>query len=365
MGMALSWRAARLVVLVMVGLLAMALTLTSATPAQGEGKESGHVRVAGDDRIDTAANVAETVWTDGARTALIASAANFPDALAAAPLSGVMDAPMLLTSPDRLSERTAQALENLGVEDVYILGAEGAISNAVREDLDAIGFADIIRFGGGDRYATAGFIARFLTNDLEGEEDARFGGKGYRAADLSTVYLASGENFPDALAVSSVAAATRRPMLLTGSQELAYWATLVLEQIEPDRVIVVGGPQAIADHVVEQARQDAGGATVERLYGDDRYATAAAVARHGLAEGLDATAPLWAATGTSFPDALAAGPAAGRQNGTLLVANGTGLTDPTLQFVDEMRCQPEGLVVVGGTAAFSTTAERDLASVIC
>jgi hypothetical protein len=67
-----------------------------------------------------------------------------------------------------------------------------------------------------------------------------------------------------------------------------------------------------------------GGRTVARIAGVDRYATSLALADASVATGLSGNRP-WLATGTNYPDALAAGPGAAADGGVLLLVPLTGL----------------------------------------
>jgi putative cell wall-binding protein len=101
---------------------------------------SGNVgRLAGADRYATAAAVSASRWpADGPHTVFVATGLNFADALAAVPLAGVRDVPLLLTDPRSLSAATAAELRRLNPTQVIILGAGGAVSDAVGAQIHAL-----------------------------------------------------------------------------------------------------------------------------------------------------------------------------------------------------------------------------------
>ncbi|MDP8970838.1 MAG: cell wall-binding repeat-containing protein, partial [Actinomycetota bacterium] len=76
------------------------------------------VRIAGEDRIDTAIQVARFLMEAGVEIdeVVLASAGNFPDALSGAAHAAARRAPVLLTGPDRLDPRVAELLAALGDE---------------------------------------------------------------------------------------------------------------------------------------------------------------------------------------------------------------------------------------------------------
>lgn len=89
---------------------------------------------------------------------------------------------------------------------------------------------------------------------------------------------------------------------------------------------------------------------VGRLSGTDRYATAAAVSSSTFGPGVPVA---YVATGASFPDALAAGPAAGRAGGPVLLTRHADLPGSTA--AELRRLAPQRIVVLGGTGAVSDT----------
>src|SRR3954470_23130783 len=114
------------------------------------------------------------------------------------------------------------------------------------------------RIQGQNRYATAAAAATssFATAD--------------------NVVMATGEQFPDALAGNYLAGNQTGPILLTAPDSLSPEARAALTTLKAKKVFVLGGSNAVSDNVVAQLTQ--AGYSVERVQGGDRYDTAAAVA---------------------------------------------------------------------------------------
>lgn len=94
-----------------------------------------------------------------------------------------------------------------------------------------------------------------------------------------------------------------------------------------------------------------------RLAGDDRYATAAAIARHAFpSEASD----VYVATGVGFPDALAGTAAAAARKGPVLLVGTDDVPDVVQAELD--RLDPARIWVLGGSAAISDTVVDDLAA---
>lgn len=295
------------------------------------------IRVEGPTRVDTAVALARLTYPQGATSVLLADATDYADALAGAPLAAAEGAPLLLSEPDRLSEAVATALNDLGATRVLLLGGEQALSAELAHDVTAETGVAPERIGGATRFATAALIAE-------------------RLGTTGGVYLTEGANpdpargWPDALAVASLAAFQRRPILLTTAGVLPDETLQALGADET--VTVVGGTSAVSDSVAAQV--DAAAGAVERVAGTNRYATALAVTRLARSAGLDPSTS-WFATGTGYADALAAGPAVAAGGGVLMLVDGqdAGRSGEALAYVDEVGAILSRVVLVGGEAAIA------------
>ena len=185
------------------------------------------------------------------------------------------------------------------------------------------------RLAGGDRYATAAALSQ-----------ARFG------SGASTVFIATGGSFPDALAGSPAAAAANGPILLTARDGLPGPTANELSRLRPSRIVILGGPGVVSDAV---AGQLAGYArSVERWWGANRFETAAAISRATFAPGVGVA---YLATGSSFPDALSGGAVAGRNGGPILLVTGDAIPASTANELARLR--PQQIVVLGGTGVIA------------
>ncbi|MEN9620619.1 MAG: hypothetical protein RL499_812, partial [Actinomycetota bacterium] len=96
----------------------------------------------------------------------------------------------------------------------------------------------------------------------------------------------------------------------------------------------------------------------ERLAGTNRFETAVAVSQKAFPSG---TSTVFVANGLNFPDALAAGPAAGKLGGSLLLTNPTSLPDVVRDEI--VRLNPSTIYVIGGTGAVSASVETALEAI--
>ena len=350
--------------------LVIALTVMAvANPAQARyyGAEGTFLRLAGPDRYATSVEVSE--FNFGAPASVdqfvIASGEDYPDALAAAPFAARIDAPLLLTARDYLPDIVRKNIKwafdgasDLEV-DVYVVGGPQAVSDIVLQQLLAIDSTiDVKRIQGSDRVETAANVAHEL-EILAGDTPA-------------TVFVASGNNYPDALSASGPASdayvdGNRIPILLNRDAiQLDPLTRSVFERYFQmgglSKVIVLGGTSVFSDTLLSEIRYLASvaGATVPttlRLAGLDRYETSALIAEYFY--GAANPKYIGVASGESFPDALVGGYDSGRAyDGTnvqpfLLVKNSDEIPTAVFDFFSRHSGTLESGIMYGGIAVLS------------
>ncbi len=298
-------------------------------------------RIKGLQRFETAARIADRTFDD-TDTAILVTGVDYPDALAGSYAAGWEGAPILLVERDRIPDATLGMLNDLGVSRVVLLGGRAAIGVGVEAALDERGFP-FERIAGEDRYETAVAIARRYGHEPGEPLD------GDRAA-----LLASGESFPDALSAGPLATRARLPLLLTPRDRALPAVDDVLEDLDIERVVVVGGEEAVSSGLVEHYEE--AGYAVERFAGATRDETAAVVADNALArfDGFSERLVLLA-RGDSFPDALAAsvhGAVVGAP--ILLSATPDTLGAATAAWLEDRCPDVERIRALGGDAALSS-----------
>lgn len=292
------------------------------------------VRIAGDDRYATAADISAASYKPGVAVAYLATGSVFADALAGGPAAAKLGGPVLLTGRDSLPAETAAELGRLAPQRIVVLGGPSVVSDAQLAKLGAYTSGTVQRIYGSDRYATAAAVSR-----------ATFG------SGVAVAYVASGTTFPDALAGGAAAGKAGAPVLLTGATSSVPAATRnELARLKPGRIAVVGGSGIIPDGQLSVLAGYTGG-TVTRIAGDDRYATAVEVSQAGF--GADAPGTVYLATGTQFPDGLAGAAPAARARGPLLLTTPSSLPDPVA--AELRRLNPSTVVVLGGSGSVSST----------
>jgi len=197
-------------------------------------------RIAGENRFETAALIASR-FPVGSGVA-IATGYNYPDALSLASAAATKDYPLLLTAQDSLPQATEDILKKMSPGFLYIAGGEKAVSEAIItriKEITSLTDEQIIRFEGKDRYETSSLIQ----SEFFPETDR--------------IYLATGENYPDALTGAALAASQSKPMLLvppegpiTGSGLEKYLQSLAGATEASIELEVFGGNKAVTDQSI-------------------------------------------------------------------------------------------------------------------
>lgn len=295
------------------------LAISGPTPVGATPTVTEATRIAGADRYITANLVAEAkVGTArNANRVVLVSGENFPDGLAAASLAGALGAPMLLTQSAALPTSVLATLTTITsavaagtAKNVIIVGGTSAVSADIAQQLTASGYT-VTRIAGDDRYATANAVAAATRTNSAGGAIGTFG-----ASNLRTAFLASGTNFPDALAASAQAYSGRHPIFLTNGTTLTDETKAAMTAAQVQQVIILGGTSAVSAEVATAVAGVTGVIASSRISGDTRYDTATALATALSAGGqTQYTSKAFLVSGTNFPDALVASQLAGAATG--------------------------------------------------
>jgi putative cell wall-binding protein len=352
---------------------APALTINAvSTPVAG--------RIGGIDRYQTAEKIALTNGQNS--TAVLASGENFPDALSSAYLANQFGASILLTHAVTLPASTIEGLRLLGTKTVYLIGGTGAISAGVEAQLLATpqyepggtvtvgqGKLQVIRLGGLDRYETNKIVnlrAAAVTtfpNPVD-RTSITFG-----QASKLTALVATGEDFPDALAGGPATSGPRYgegngaglPLILTKTASLTPTASSQMTALGIQQAVILGGTGAVSSSV--ETSISGMGVAIDRIGGANRYETATMLADFEIAPvsptatttgGLGFSANhAYLATGLVFADALAGGPLAGGEGAPILLTNPTTLSGPTQTWLVAHAAQYDYVTALGLGAAVS------------
>ncbi|MFD3155893.1 cell wall-binding repeat-containing protein [Haloimpatiens sp. FM7330] len=280
------------------------------------------VRFAGSNRYKTSVEISKNNWSTSDYV-ILASGEDFPDALSAAPLAKKYNAPILLIENNSMNSDIVQEIQRLGANNAFIVGGTGVISENVENQLGNLNIV-YTRIQGEDRYETSVKIAEIIGTN-------------------SGVVIASGENFPDALSIASIAAQNQMPILLTQKNVLPTVVDDFIKNNSSNKYYVIGGKAVVSDEVVN------GLSNLKRLSGSNRYETNLAVINEFLS-GINKE-NVYVATGQAFPDALAGSAAAAKTSSMIVLTNDfhtstNSIVESNLQSISNIK-------ILGGTSRIS------------
>lgn len=319
----------RVLALVLSALVVSSALVVAPTSAPEAYAAPTSSRIAGADRYGTAAAVSKAAFGDPSKvdTVFIAAGASFPDSLSAGPVATVRNAPVLLTHKNGLPRATIDELRRLGPKEIIVIGGTGVIPSAVGDQLKKYA-ATVTRTGGDDRYDTS----------------RRAVEQGFPNG-ASTVYITAGRTFADAVSGGALAAAKGAPLLLIepGQAHLDAATKQTLSKLGASRVVAIGGQGALSSALAQEAAAVTG-AKPSRLGGADRYETSAVVARE-----FGVTSDVLMATGTDFPDAIAAIPLAATRGVPILLTVPYCVSATTATITSKSNIKR--LTLIGGVGA--------------
>ena len=185
------------------------------------------IRIKGNDRYETSAAIAEYIGIS--KEVVVATGENSPDALSIASYAALKGMPILLTKSNKLPDSISKYMAKSGVTKSYAIGGTAVINDSVFNALPGRE-----RLSGKDRYATNAAILEKFASEF----------------DLSSVYFATGENFPDALTGSALAASMKAPIILVNSKIAEGTTKFVHENINKIKAAyALGGNSLVPDSI--------------------------------------------------------------------------------------------------------------------
>ncbi|WML36689.1 cell wall-binding repeat-containing protein [Clostridium sp. OS1-26] len=314
-------------------------------PQNASTQINGLNRFWGQDRIDTAIAIAKANFTGKVSNVVLAASSNFPDALSGSPLAYKLNAPIILVGDTEADQAKVINYIKENVDStgkIYILGGYGVVTKAFEDKVTASGYSSVKRLGGADRYETSAKIAKELS-----------------VAENTPVIIASGENYPDALSISSIAAVNGYPILLVSKDSISDLIIEQLKIIKPGKVFIVGLQGAVGSAVESQIPQLLGknADIITRIGGQNRYETSIEIAKYFNLAGNN----VCIATGNSFPDAVAGSIYAAKHNSPVILVD-RALTEAQKQYIIDRKTT--GIAIFGGEGVVNKNIESQLSQII-
>lgn len=306
-------------------------------------------RIAGNDRISTAifASQARTDWDCAV---VVARQDDFADALSAGPLADVLDAPILVNPRSGLDTRVRNEVRRLndncdGTLMVHIVGGTGAISEGTQNALDAIVGADqTLRYQGANRFETSVAVS-VATIEFYTEESI---------TDIN-VFLATGNDFADAMTAGTAAASDEGVVLLTNGDNIESQTRNFLFNLSD---YVPGTEANVAEIVTVGGWADAAWPDSDKSFvGSDRYETASMLADEYFDWSGNLSSPtdnvVGLASGKTYADATVAAGFMANADGPLLLTNPEMLNGFAEDYLESQATVIDQAFVFGGLATIS------------
>jgi putative cell wall-binding protein len=185
-------------------------------------------RIAGTTRYDTAVAIAEKFFpgTDGV---VLTRGDTFPDALSGGAAAAAAGVPLMITEPGQLPASVSTWLAGQTFKASLVVGGTTSVSDTVAATLatHTTDATAATRLAGADRYDTAAAVATAVFPDAV------------------NAVIATGDDFPDALAGVPAAALNGAPMLLLPQHctPLSEYTYLLGSKVSAE--IVLGGPASV------------------------------------------------------------------------------------------------------------------------
>ena len=346
-------------------------TLASAAAASTPSSVSSSVKVysySGADMYETAAMEAMQAYPEGSSRAILAGSGDaWVDSLAATGLAASVG-PILYSQLDSLPQATLDALKQLGVSSVIIVGGTACISQSVIDALKSNGISLEARLAGSDAIETQLAIYDY------GQE------KGYWSGDY--VFVATSTWHSDALSLAPIAYSKRVPIFLVGGSggfsetqkevllEQAHKGCFANAVIAGGTAVVPKTTQGFLEGVTFIAYENSASSqgtgakewsseNVQRAAGDDSYGTSRQVAKWAVENmGFSWESPSISIGQVPY-DALAGAVLAGNLKSPILLAENNNTY--TLEEMKSNKDSVKNIHFLGGEACISMRSRMTIA----
>ena len=295
-------------------------------------------RISGVDREQTAIEVSKKMFKDGTNKVVLANKNNYSDVLTAAPFAKANNASLLYISSNSISKEVMSEIARLKAKEITIIGGEKSVNEGLKKELEKRNFK-VERLSGTDRYKTSAQIASKLITDK-----------------TTTLEIASGENYADALSLNNAAEKDKAPILLVRVNAIDKSVEDVIKSSKASLINIAGREKSVSENTKANIKKISK-ATVNRMGGADRYETSILLAKYSGAKEV-----VVVASGENFADALVAAPFSAKQKGAILLTNKDKLGQNAEQFIKDTKFNKS--YVIGGEKSVSEDVITQLTSII-
>lgn len=265
-------------------------------------------KLKGVDRFETAVKISQSGWTKSDTVVIVnGEDKSMVDGLTATPLASVKNSPILLSSNEKLPQKTVEELKRLNPSKVIVIGGNNSMPNSVVEAIKAVNSKiSVQRIGGDTRYQTSINIAKEID----------------KTNNVSKLYIGAGNGEADSLSIASLAGKEKTPIVLTQKDGVDNEAEQFIKSNKVSNIYFIGGVEKISNKAIEQVGKIANkDISNNRVAGQTRQETNAKVIDKFYSQSkLDGVV---VANQDKLIDALAVGPLAAKNNSPVILATNT------------------------------------------
>ncbi|EGT4597876.1 cell wall-binding protein Cwp10 [Clostridioides difficile] len=265
-------------------------------------------KLKGADRFETAVKISQSGWTKSDTVVIVnGEDKSMVDGLTATPLASVKNSPILLSSNEKLPQKTVEELKRLNPSKVIVIGGNNSMPNSVVEAIKAVNSKiSVQRIGGDTRYQTSINIAKEID----------------KTNNVSKLYIGAGDGEADSLSIASLAGKEKTPIVLTQKDGVDNEAEQFIKSNKVSNIYFIGGVEKISNKAIEQVGKIANkDISNNRVAGQTRQETNAKVIDKFYSQSkLDGVV---VANQDKLIDALAVGPLAAKNNSPVILATNT------------------------------------------
>lgn len=294
---------------------------------------SGIESIEADTRYGIAAKLSSRCYPDGAKAAILASGEHEMVPLIANGLAGALDAPILLTQNESVPDITAQELNRLNPQTVYVLnGGTLDVDAITKEATSSVPSASVEVLEGENVCSLSWSIFQY------GEE------KGLWGSDVALTYDGC---LGDLVSLSPYLFSNKCPVLVKeASSEISEW--MLDAALSAKEVLVVGGYKSFTEEALEPIAKSAG--QVTRFVGEGPYDANEKIdnwiSQHAKAERL-LVVSIW------YPqDAVAVAAYASKNRGLIVLEDPQNL-DSVAHGINYLKKQSGKLEFIGDKSRFN------------
>jgi len=188
------------------------------------------IRLGGSNRFDTNKSIVNYMNMPKGTPVVLVNAFGFADALSVSSVAALKGYPILMTNSSNLPDEAKETITNLQPSELFVIGGNASVGEDVvtqiKNLVPSLDNNKIVRIGGQTRYETSLNICKYFNLDTD------------------NAIIANGENFPDALSGSALAAKLNAPIILTDGQNIAD-QKVYLDSKHYKNITLLGGSGSI------------------------------------------------------------------------------------------------------------------------